>query len=148
MKTIRIFIASPGDVAEERDLASLVVGELNRIFGNPFGVDLDAIRCETHAWPDVGDDAQDVINKQIGEFDILVGIMWRRFGSPTKRAKSGTGEEFERAYSLFKKHGRPKVMFYFRITPFYTTDLKELTQFRKVVEFRKALERLGVLYWT
>ena len=71
--------------------------------------------------------------------------MWRRFGSPTKRAKSGTGEEFERAYDLFKKHGRPKIMFYFRTTPFYTTDLKELAQFRKVVEFRKALEKLGVL---
>lgn len=39
-------------------------------------------------------------------------------------------------------------MFYFRTTPFYTTDLKELAQFRKVVEFRSALESLGVLYWT
>lgn len=148
MKTVRVFIASPGDVSEERDIASLVVGELNRIFANPFGVDLDAIRWETHAWPDIRRDAQDVINKQIGEFDILVGVMWRRFGSPTKRAKSGTGEEFERAYDLFKKHGRPKIMFYFRTTPFYTTDLKELAQFRRVVEFRKALEKLGVLYWT
>jgi len=148
VKTVRIFIASPGDVAEERDIASLVVGELNRIFGNPFGVELDAVRWETHAWPGIGDDTQDVINKQIGEFDILVGVMWRRFGSPTKRARSGTGEEFERAYDLFKKHGRPKIMFYFRTTPFYTTDLKELAQFRKVVVFRKALEKLGVLYWT
>lgn len=148
MTTIRVFIASPGDVAEERDIATLVVGELNRIFGNPFRVDLDAVRWETHAWPDIGEDAQDVINEQIREFDILVGIMWRRFGSPTKRAKSGTGEEFARAYNLFKKHGRPKVMFYFRTTPFYTTNLQELAQFRKVVEFRKALEKLGVLYWT
>ena len=148
VKTVRVFIASPGDVAGERDITSLVVGELNRIFENPFGVGLSAIRWETHAWPDIGDDAQDVVNKQIGEFDILVGVMWRRFGSPTKRARSGTGEEFERAFNLFKKHGRPKVMFYFRTTPFYTTDLKELTQFRKVVRFRAALEELGVLYWT
>ena len=148
VKTIRVFIASPGDVGEERDIASLVVGELNRIFGNPFGVELSAIRWETHAWPGVGEDAQDAISTQIGEFDILVGIMWRRFGSPTKRAQSGTGEEFERAYDLFKKHGRPKVMFYFRTTPFYTTDLKEVSQFRKVLGFRRALEKLGVLYWT
>lgn len=75
VKAVRVFIASPGDVAEERDVTSLVVGELNRIFKNPFGVGLDAVRWETHAWPDVGDDPQDVINKQIGEFDILVGIM-------------------------------------------------------------------------
>lgn len=148
MKTVRVFIASPSDVADERDITSLVVGEINRMFGNPFGLTLDAVRWETHAWPGVGEDAQDVINKQIGEFDVLVGVMWRRFGSPTKRAKSGTGEEFKRAYDLHKKYGRPKVMFYFRTTPFYTTDLKEIAQFRQVIEFRKALEKLGVLYWT
>lgn len=148
MKTVRVFIASPGDVTEERDITSVVVGEISRIFGNPSGVALEGVRWETHAWPDIGDDAQDVVNKQIGEFDVLVGVMWRRFGSPTKRAKSGTGEEFERAYNLFRKHGRPKIMFYFRTTPFYTTDLREITQFRKVVGFRKALEELGVLYWT
>ena len=39
-------------------------------------------------------------------------------------------------------------MFYFRTTPFYSTDLKELTQFKKVVTFRKKLEKLGVLFWT
>ena len=142
MKTIRIFIASPGDVTEERDIASLVVGELRRIFGNPFGVELEAIRWETHAWPDIGDDAQDVINKQIGEFDIFIGVMWRRFGSLTKRSTSGTGEEFERAYNLFKKHSRPKIMFYFRTTKFYTTNLKEISQFREVVGFQKKLEKL------
>ena len=62
--------------------------------------------------------------------------------------KSGTGEEVERAYNLFKTHGRPKTMFYFRTAPFYTADLKEIAQFRKVVRFRKALEKLGILYWT
>lgn len=38
-------------------------------------------------------------------------------------------------------------MFYFRRTPFYTTDLKEWSQFRKVVQFRKELEKMGVLFW-
>ena len=110
-------------------------------------VEIETIRWETHAWPDIGEDAQDVINNEIGEFDILIGIMWRRFGSPTNRADSGTEEEFQRAYEFFKKYGRPKIMFYFRKTPFYTTNLKEITQFRKVIQFRKGLEKLGVLFW-
>ena len=38
-------------------------------------------------------------------------------------------------------------MFYFRKTPFYTTDDKELSQFQKVIRFRKKLEKLGVLFW-
>jgi hypothetical protein len=154
VKRLRIFIASPGDVSEERDIVSnVVIPEIQRIFGdnqllgNKHQIELEAIRWETHAWPDVGDDAQDVINQEIGAYDILVGIMWKRFGTPTKRAGSGTGEEFERAYEYFKAYKKPKIMFYFRTAPFYTTTSSELAQFQKVVKFRGKLEELGVLFW-
>jgi hypothetical protein len=147
MEKLRIFVASPGDVTAEREIVTIVVDELRRIVGGIRDVELEAVRWETHAWPDVGDDAQAVINREIGEFDIFVGVMWRRFGTPTKRAGSGTGEEFERAYALFKQAGRPKIMFYFRITPFYSTNASDLVQFRKVIRFRKKLEKAGVLFW-
>ena len=154
MKRLRIFIASPGDVSEERDIVSnVVVPEIQRIFsdnqllGNKQSIELESIRWETHAWPDVGDDAQDVINQEIGNYDVLVGIMWRRFGTPTKRSGSGTGEEFERAYEYFRAYQKPKIMFYFRTAPFYTTAPSELAQFQKVVRFRSKLEKLGVLFW-
>jgi hypothetical protein len=144
MKKLRIFLASPSDVPEERNIVSIVVEELKRTIGDILNVDLDLVRWETHTWPDVGDDAQDVINRQIGEYDVLVGMMWKRFGTRTKRADSGTGEEFERAYDYFRNYNRPKIMFYFRTTPFYTKEPKELAQFGKVVKFRKKLEKLGV----
>ena len=154
LKTIKIFVASPGDVNEEREvLSDTVVSELRRIFGNPQmfdtarAIELEAVRWETHAWPAVGEDAQAVINNEIGEYDILVGIMWRRFGTPTNRAGSGTGEEFERAYEYFKAYKRPYIMFYFRTSPFYTTNAKEIAQFQKVMRFRKKLESLGVFFW-
>lgn len=153
MITLKIFIASPGDVDEERDIVSqVVVPEVRRIFSEElFGsngtIDVEAVRWETHVLPDVGEDAQDVVNSQISDFDILVGMMWKRFGTPTKRAASGTGEEFERAYNLFKRFNKPKIMFYFRTTPFYTTDIKDLTQFRKVLDFRKKLRDLGVVFF-
>jgi uncharacterized protein DUF4062 len=147
MSKLRIFIASPGDVKEEREIVSHVVQEISRMFGEAFEVELEPVLWETHAWPDVGDDAQDVINKEIGEYDVLVGIMWQRFGTPTNRASSGTGEEFQRAYNYFKEYQRPKIMFYFRSTPFYTTDLSGIAQFKKVIQFRKSLEQLGVLFW-
>lgn len=147
MKKLRIFLASPSDIQEERNVVSLVVEELQRTIGDILHVDLELIRWETHTFPDVGDDAQDVINKEIGDYDVLVGMMWKRFGTPTKRADSGTGEEFDRAYEYFKTYNRPKIMFYFRTTPFYTRDLRELSQFGKVVRFRKKLEKLGVYLW-
>jgi hypothetical protein len=147
VKRVRIFVASPGDVSEEREIVSMVVDELRRIVGKLRHVELEAVRWETHAWPDIGDGAQDVINRQIGQYDIFVGIMWKRFGTPTKRADSGTAEEFDRAYTLFRRFGRPKIMFYFRTTPFYSTSPAELSQFGKVVRFRRKLEGADVLFW-
>ena len=77
MTKLRIFVASPSDVVEERNIVSMVVEELRRSLGELLGIELVTIRWETHTWPDVGDDAQDVINKQIGEYDVLVGMMWK-----------------------------------------------------------------------
>ncbi len=147
MQKLRIFLASPSDIQEERNIVSIVVEELRRTIGDILQVDLELIRWETHTWPDVGDDAQDVINREIGEYDVLVGMMWKRFGTPTKRADSGTEEEFERAYDYFKTYNRPKIMFYFRTTPFYPKNLKEVSQFSKVIKFRKKLEKLGIYLW-
>lgn len=146
VKKLRIFVASPGDVAGERQIVALVVDELRRIVGAIRNVELEAVRWETHTWPDVGTDSQDVVNREIGEFDIFVGVMWKRFGTPTGRAASGTGEEFERAYSRYKTTGRPRILFYFRTTPFYSTDTRELSQFRRIVAFRKKLDSAGVFY--
>ena len=154
MLRFRIFTASPGDVNEERALLSdVVVPELRRILkipnfiGNGQGIDLESVRWETHSWPDVGVDAQDVINRQIGDLDIFVGVMWKRFGTPTGRALSGTGEEFDRAFELYESIKKPRIMFYFRTTEFYLGTLEEVEQFRKVLEFKARLERLGVRYW-
>ena len=124
----------------------MVVEELRRLFGKLRHVDLEAIRWETHAWPDVGA-PQEVINRQIGEYDVFVGLMWKRFGTPTKRAESGTAEEFDRAYQLNQSVGRPKIMFYFRVTPFYSTNVSELAQFQKVVRFQQKLTKADVFFW-
>lgn len=148
MRTIKVFIASTSDLEDERDRASLVVTELGRAIGPPHNLDLKPIRWETHAWPDVGEDSQDVINRQIGDFDIFIGVLWKRFGTPTKRAESGTEEEFDRAYATCKLFGKPRIMFYFRTTPFYPKTVKELTEFRRVLKFKKRIENLGALYWT
>ena len=123
-----------------------VVSSLNETIGESDGVFLDLIRWETHAWPGFGADAQDVINREIEPGDIFIGIMWRRIGTPTARAISGTVEEFERAYELWLRTGRPTLMLYFKTEAFYPT-LDELTQFRSVLEFKQLLRDKGALYW-
>lgn len=147
MKKIRIFIASPNDTEEERILFSIVIEGLQNSIGNQLKIQLEPLKWETHVSPAIGEDGQDVINNQIGEYDILVGIMWKKFGTRTKRSSSGTKEEFERAYESFKKYSRPKVMFYFKRADFYTSNLNEINQFRKVIKFKMELAKLGVLYF-
>jgi hypothetical protein len=105
------------------------------------------VRWETHSWPAVGADAQDVINREIDPYDIFIGIMWSRFGTPTKRADSGTSEEFTRAYEYHNAYGRPYIMFYFRKTAFYPESQRELRQFGKVLAFRQKLQKSGVFVW-
>ena len=53
-QVIRVFIASPGDVAPERDRSELVINELNRDLGDALGVRLEAIRWENYVSPLMG----------------------------------------------------------------------------------------------
>ena len=63
---LKIFVASPGDVSEERAVLEEVVRELNLTLPRNLGVMLELVRWETHAMPGMEADVQDVINRQIG----------------------------------------------------------------------------------
>ena len=145
---INIFVASPGDVVEERAAVVSVVQELNTLFRTTLGVCLDVVMWETHAYPSIGIDAQDVINKQIGDdYDIFIGLMWKRFGTETGRAGSGTEEEFDRAYELHKSsNGDTKVMMYFSEKKF-SIDEVDVEQIVKIRNFKKKTNELGVMHW-
>jgi hypothetical protein len=93
----RIFVASPSDVKPERNALEKDVREVNLTHGDQLDYRLELVRWETHVAPNAGR-PQQVINQQIGSYSIFVGIMWRRFGTPTGLAGSGTEEEFRIAY--------------------------------------------------
>jgi hypothetical protein len=144
---ITVFLASPGDVAQEREIVRDTIDQFNQnaVLGENTIVQLK--RWETHAWPGFGEDAQAVINQQIGPYDVFVGIMWNRIGTPTGRAASGTVEEFERAYAAWKQHKRPSLMFYFNRLPSDLGTQDELQQKMDVLGFKKVLQSSGALYW-
>jgi len=118
-KVIVVFVASPSDLENERHKLEDVIRELNVTWSKTLGVRLDLVRWETHAYPGMGNDPQDLINKQIGDdFDIFLGLMWGRFGTPTERAGSGTEEEFIRAKQRLERNpDAVKIMFYFKDAP-------------------------------
>ncbi|MDP3480128.1 MAG: DUF4062 domain-containing protein [Desulfoprunum sp.] len=145
---LSVFVASPGDVEAERGKLEDVIRELNVTWSRELGVRLDLVRWETHAYPGMGADAQDVINAQIpDDYDLFVGIMWCRYGTPTGRAGSGTVEEFDRAKARYDSDADAvQLMIYFKdeAIPPSRLDPEQLT---KVNAFRDSLGDDGGLYW-
>jgi len=88
-----IFVASTAEVKDFRDVLGTVATDLNHTLGRERKIFIDLIRWETHARPAAGR-PQAVINQQIDSYDLFVGILWKRFGTPIGLANSGTEEEF------------------------------------------------------
>ena len=100
---IKCFIASPGDTAEERDACEKVFEDINNGLGRISGFRLSSLRWEKDIYSRVGEYGQQVINEQVdGNYDLFIGIMKTRFGTPTPQAGSGTEEEFNNAYEKHK----------------------------------------------
>jgi hypothetical protein len=146
---LRVFVASPSDLAEERETLESVIRELNNTWSKTLEIRLELVGWETHTYPAFGDDAQSVINDQIaGDYDIFIGIMWTRFGTPTGRAGSGTAEEFYRAYKRHQENPHQvRIMFYFKDAPISPSDL-EPEQLASIRNFQKELGEKGGYYWT
>lgn len=149
-RVLKVFLASPNDVVEEREALARLVRDINDVLAflaPERGLSLELVRYETHAYPDVGQ-PQEVINRQIPlDYDIFVGVMWRRCGTPTASSPSGTIEEFRRAYDKRSHSHLPRIMFYFCEQLIPIPDATELEQLKEVVKFRDELVKVG-LTWT
>ena len=146
-KVISIFLASPGDLSDERERLAEVIQTWNTTSSRHFGQRLELRRWESDAYPGLGTDPQAVINKQIpDDCDIFIGIMWGRVGTPTGRAESGTLEEFQRVYERHKANPLSvQVLFYFKDAPIPPSKL-DPAQLSKVQEFKKWLGARGVYF--
>jgi hypothetical protein len=146
MQKITVFVASPGDTGEERDSLVAVIDELNRGIAAERQLFVELQRWETHAWPAIGVDAQEVINREIAIPDVLVVILWKRLGTPTSRAASGTVEEFDRIFGAQAIGRRCEILVYFNHAPYFPI-LDELEQIKQVLAFRERVQKLGALTW-
>lgn len=142
---VRVFVASPGDVLAERDALAGVIAELNYTTGQKLGFVVELVRWETHCRPGVGR-PQGVINDLIGPYDVFLGVMWNRFGTPTGEADSGTEEEFNLAYAEWERSGRPHILFYFCQAPYTLRTQDELDQRGKILKFRGDLREKNLVW--
>jgi hypothetical protein len=140
---LEVFVASPGDVAEERAAVETVLRAWNSDNSKARQLMLKPVRWEKDATPQLGvTGGQDAINRQlVTPGDVCIAIFGKRFGSPTKESASGTAEEIQRFVSAKKP-----VLLYFFEDPATQSD-SESDQAKAVAEFRTSMEALG-LYGT
>lgn len=79
--------------------------------------------------------------------DLVVGVFWKRFGTPTHDTQSGTEHELRRAFAAWQEHGRPSVFAYFCTRRFAPKTALELTQWQEIAKFREALPE-EQLWWS
>lgn len=138
----KVFFSAPSDVIKERKIVEEVAKELNVTLSVILGVHIEVIGFgfSSHSSAS-GEDAQGILNKQFGEdYDIYIGVLWKKFGTPTPRDVSGTMEEFNDAYSRFKKNELAmRMAFYFNtkienLNKVNTDDLIKINDFKKKLQ--------------
>lgn len=131
-RVFRIFIASPSDVEEEREVISRIIREWNDLHSFERKIVLLPLRWETHSAPELGKRPQEIINTEIVDHaDMAVGVFWTRIGTPTGEYASGTIEEIERLGMANKI-----VMCYFSKAK-VELDAIDLDQYKQLKEFKK-----------
>lgn len=137
---IPVMIASPGDVAEEREIIRTVIHDWNDVNATASKVVLSPVGWETHSSPELGNRPQELINTRLlKNCDLLVGVFWTRLGTPTGKAQSGTVEEIQEHVAA----GKP-AMIYFSSKPVAPQSI-DSAQFAEVQAFKDKLKPLGLV---
>lgn len=122
--TIRVFVSSPSDVHALR----LIVAETCRLLTLTVPASVESLLWEGggRSNPEVpsfpaeitGAGPQAVIDhhvwSRLGGYDIYLGILWRRMGTPIGGWRSGTEAEFRYAMDRRQTSGRPADVLFYR----------------------------------
>jgi hypothetical protein len=142
-KVLRIVISSPSDVRAERDAVEAAVETLNPVLlkvNVPFQFRVS--RWERDAIPGLHPSGpQGRIDEalNIPDCDFLVGIFWKRFGTPVAGSGSGTEHEIRQAIAAWEKKRSPQLLLYFNEIPFAAETPEAEAQSQKLKAFVQEL---------
>lgn len=139
-RVLQVLIASPGDVAAERDLMAQVIHEWNAVYARERNVVLMPLRWETDTYPVYGTPPQTAIDEQIvTHADLAVGIFWTRLGTRTEVAESGTVEEIDR----IGEENKPVLLYFSRVP--VDPEALDLKQYGRLSAFKKRVYPRGLV---
>lgn len=138
-RIVRVFLASPGDLQDERRLAKAAVDEINDGIAAHLG-----FRVELKGWEDTLSAAgrpQALINEELDLCELFIGMMWKKWGTPPSidgPYSSGFEEEYYRSFLRRQETGKPEMAIYFKqVAPELLADPGDAL--KKVIEFQESI---------
>lgn len=141
IKEYTIFISCPGDVAEDREIVENVIKQYSQK-RCPDQIQFKVVHSGTVP-SKMGKPAQEHINEKISGYDLYIGLMGARFGSPTQKFGSGTEEEFNIAIKKKEENDSLYVSFLFKEVSFTNPSTDDMEQYKKVKEFQIGIQDKG-----
>jgi WD40 repeat protein/energy-coupling factor transporter ATP-binding protein EcfA2 len=142
-KSLKIFVSSPGDVAEERTISARIIKRLQECYKH-------LIEIEPIFWEHEPLRGSKSFQEEIplpSETDVFICILWSRLGTRiplhvTKgEHKTGTEFEFEDALHACKEKGVPELYIYKNITEPPSVSLVDENDYKSRKEQWDALNR-------
>jgi len=140
---IKVFIASPGDMEEERTLSEKIITDWNNEYTDDKKVVLMPIKWEQDSTSSYHPlkTGQTIINQQLlDNADILIAMFNKKLGTPINGYRSGTVSEIEEFYKEHKDH---LGIFFKNIenTPFLINEAVEAS---RLLEFKEEISSKGL----
>lgn len=126
-----------------RDAVKNAIDELNVWWPKAFNVCLSLITSDESFYSSFEVTAQEVINSQIGSYDIYIGLMWSRYGTPTRNGGSGTVEEFFNALTGHRDGNTPHLVSFYFCEDDIPINQIDPNQLSKLLEFKKNVQQEG-----
>ena len=146
--SMKIFIASPSDVKNERQAVDEIITEVDRVCRSTMGLRLECLRWEDlpPMTPTIEDgQIQDVIIRDlVSRCHVFILILNKRYGTVTAgQTESNTEREINVVMNMIEKKKSVMLLTYFRQIP-KNADPGE--QENKVQELKKRLEKRELFY--
>jgi hypothetical protein len=140
-RTVRIAIASPGDLKDVREAIPRIFMRWNNAHPNAHLL----AKMWEFATPELGDHPQHLLNSQLlEESDLLIAMFWTRIGTPTPSARSGTIEEIR---EFVRRRGGSRAMLYFCTRPTNEAPLnQDFSELAALKQFQNEMRTQGLYY--
>jgi hypothetical protein len=144
-----VLLSSPSDVPSEREVVYNIIEEINQVYKNSkFGLILKT--WENDVSPSlVMNTGQNLIDLEFNykQADLLIGIFYKKLGTPVLDSESGTVHEIQEAINSFKLNSAPNIKLYFKRVNISLSDtsIEELEQFNKLTNKKREYMNFGII---